>query len=273
MNSVYAHITSLEQSTGNLGDRMGFLLADSILGADKYRRQGIRQKTEVTNATVGIVGSLIAALCDSPATVVGGGLINGNRRAYSPEFKPVGVRGFLTQAAVERDSGFRSMVIGDPGLLLPRLVPLPLRRKKPLGFIIHHVDRDAWREKFPDHQDCLIDNYASEEEFVAQLAGYEAVASTSLHGCVFSHAFGVPVAPFVLTDQVFGGDFKFRDYYSAYGIDISRPGLPTDVSAILRTIHRTPQPTAQAVADRQSEQLRCIMNALANSLRLARARR
>ncbi|PBB08066.1 hypothetical protein CKW39_09565 [Kocuria sp. WRN011] len=273
MNSVYAHMTSLDQTAGNLGDRMGFLLADSILGAGKYRRQGIRQKTDVTDSTVGIVGSLIAALCDSPATVVGGGLINGNRRAYSPEFKPVGVRGFLTQAAIERDSGLRSTVIGDPGLLLPRLVPMPLRRKKPLGFIVHHVDREAWREKFPDHQDCLIDNYAPEGEFVEQLAGYETVASTSLHGCVFSHAYGVPVAPFVLTDQVFGGDFKFRDYYSAYGIDVSRPDLPTDVSAILRNIQRVAQPTAQAVADRQSEQLRYIMNALANSLRVDRARR
>lgn len=273
MNSVYAHMTSLDQITGNLGDRMGFLLADSILGAGKYRRLGIWQKTEVTDSTVGIVGSLIAALCDSPATVVGGGLINGNRRAYSSEFKPVGVRGFLTQAVIERDSGLRSAVIGDPGLLLPRLVPLPLRRRKPLGFIVHHVDREAWREKFPEHQDCLIDNYATEDEFVAQLAGYEAVASTSLHGCVFSHAYGVPVAPFVLTDQVFGGDFKFRDYYSAYGLDIPRPVLPTDVRAIERTIERTAQPSAQVIADRQSEQLRYIMNALANSLRLDRARR
>lgn len=273
MNSVYAHMTSLHHTTGNLGDRMGFLLADSILGSGKYKRQGIRHKNEVTDSTVGIVGSLIAALCDSPATVVGGGLINGNRRTYSSEFKPVGVRGFLTQAVIERDSGLRPTVIGDPGLLLPRLVPLPLRRKKPLGFIVHDVDREAWREKFPDHQDCLIDNYATENEFVEQLSAYEVVASTSLHGCVFSHAYGVPVAPFVLTDQVFGGDFKFRDYYSAFGIDITRPELPTDGGAIRRIIERTAQPAAQAVADRQSEQLVYIMNALANSFRLDRARR
>lgn len=265
MKPIYAHITSLEQTTGNLGDRMGFLLADSFLGAGKYQRQGIRQKTEVTDSTVGMVGSLIAALCDSPATVVGGGLINGNRRSYSPEFKPVGVRGFLTQAAIERDSGLHSTVIGDPGLLLPRLVPLPLRRRKPLGFIVHHVDREAWREMFPDHQDCLIDNYATENEFVAQLAEYEVVASTSLHGCVFSHAYGVPVAPFVLTDQVFGGDFKFRDYYSAYGVDIFRRNLPFDPRTIIDIIKNTPQPSMQTVADRQSEQVRFITGALASS--------
>ena len=74
----------------------------------------------------------------------------------------------------------------------------------------------------PAHLDVhlIVDNYATRAEFVRQLADYRAIVSTSLHGCIFAHSFGIPVAPFVLTDGVFGGDFKFQDHYSALGIDI-----------------------------------------------------
>ncbi|MCW1805164.1 hypothetical protein [Brachybacterium squillarum] len=42
MRSVYAHKTVTRGDAGNLGDMMGFHLADAIIGPDAYTRQGMR---------------------------------------------------------------------------------------------------------------------------------------------------------------------------------------------------------------------------------------
>ena len=170
MTSVYAHKTVVRGDSGNLGDMMGFHIADWILGADSYSRLGMRQKESLPGGTVALVGSLVAALAESPATIVGGGLINGNSRRYGPDVRIEAVRGFLTQALVERDAKQLPAVIGDPGLLLPRISPMtPSETRKPLGFIIHDVDREEFARLYPDRVEDIVDNYAPRDEFVAQL--------------------------------------------------------------------------------------------------------
>lgn len=263
MKSVYAHITSVHAETGNLGDLMGFHIADRILGEGSYRKLGIRSKDSLPDGTVAIVGSLIAAVTHAPCRVIGGGLINGNRRDYGPEFSAEGVRGFLTQSILGRDAGQVPRVIGDPGLLLSDIEPMPpVRSKQPLGFIIHAVDRPEFVSRYPEHDPHIIDNYASRGQFVRQLSQYEMVASTSLHGCIFAHAYGIPVAPFVLTDKVFGGDFKFRDHYSSFGIDIRRSVLEGDDDEILDCIRDAPQPAQEQVRSLKARQWDSLRAAL-----------
>lgn len=263
MRSVYAHKTVTRGDAGNLGDMMGFHIADWILGPDAYTRQGMRQKETLDGDTVALVGSLVAALAESPARIVGGGLINGNTRRYGPEVRIEAVRGFLTQALVERDAKQLPAVIGDPGLLLPRISPMtPSEERRPLGFIIHDVDREEFTRLYPGQVADIVDNYAPRDEFVAQLSRYRAIASTSLHGCIFAHAYGVPVAPFVLTDKVFGGDFKFRDHYSVFGIDVRRAQLAGSPEDLLCTVLECPQPPAGKVADLMDRQLEVITAAL-----------
>lgn len=264
MRSVYAHKTSIREDSGNLGDMMGFHIADWIIGPDAYTRMGMRRKDALDAETVALVGSLVAVLVDSPARIVGGGLINGNARAYGPDVRIEAVRGFLTQALVERDAKQLPAVIGDPGLLLPRISPMtPTDDRKPLGFIVHDVDREEFAKRYPAQVADIVDNYAPRDEFVRQLSSYRAIASTSLHGCIFAHAYGIPVAPFVLTDKVFGGDFKFRDHYSVFGIDVRRQRLANSPEDILCSVLECPQPRAGAVTDLMDVQETTIRAALA----------
>ncbi|MEW1978948.1 polysaccharide pyruvyl transferase family protein [Kocuria palustris] len=263
MKNVYAHITTVNSTTGNLGDMMGFHIADHILGDGAYRRLGIRSKDDVPGGTVALVGSLIAALTHAPCRIVGGGLINGSRRVYGPEFRAEAVRGFLTQTILARDAGQTPEVIGDPGLLLSDLQPMRAAEgRQRLGFIIHAVDREEFVARYPEHEADIIDNYGGISEFVDQLSRYDAVASTSLHGCIFAHSYGIPVAPFVLTDKVFGGDFKFRDHYSALGIDVRRTPLEGTSEDMLRTVQRTVQPSAQQIQRLKARQWEAIREAL-----------
>lgn len=263
MRAVYAHKTIVDGDGGNLGDMMGFHIADWLIGPDAYQRKGMKHRDALDGETVALVGSVIAALIDSPVRVVGGGLINGNTRKYSPRVRLEGVRGFLTQSVIERDAKLVPEVIGDPGLLLPRISPMPPRaERKPLGFIIHDVDREEFVRRYPEQVENIVDNYAAKDEFVSQLADYDAVASTSLHGCIFAHAYGVPVAPFTLTDKVFGGDFKFRDHYSAFGLDVHRLPLEGAPESILDQVRRFPQPTMDQVMRLMDRQLQLIIPAL-----------
>lgn len=263
MRSVYAHKTTVAGDAGNLGDMMGFHIADAIIGPDAYVRKGIRQKDALDRETIALVGSVIAALVDSPVRVIGGGLINGSTRTYGPDVRIEAVRGFLTQTIIERDAKQVPEVIGDPGLLLPWLSPLPESEKRSgIGYVIHDVDREEFARRYPTETDRIIDNYASREEFVAQLSRYEAVASTSLHGCIFAHAYGIPVAPFVLTDKVFGGDFKFRDHYSAFGIDVRRQPLAGAPEDLRLHVLDCPQPEPSQVEDLASLQRDVITDAL-----------
>ncbi|WP_345311343.1 polysaccharide pyruvyl transferase family protein [Kocuria gwangalliensis] len=254
----------MNRDDGNLGDKMGFHIADWMLGSESYVRLGLRNLDLVNQDTVAIVGSLIAAVVDKECNVVGGGLINPNSRKYNPNLRITGVRGFLTKSIIQRDSqAHRPLVIGDPGLLLSELETMPYcRDKRDLGFIIHDVDRDAFYKKYPDLADRVIDNYAPLGDFVEQLSGYRAVASTSLHGCIFCHSYGIPVAPFVLTGKVYGGDFKFEDYYSSYGLNVIRCPLEGSVDRVLSLVGSAPQPDPARLVDLKYMQRDLIGKAL-----------
>ena len=51
-----------------------------------------------------------------------------------------------------------------------------------------------------------------------RIAQCEAILSSSLHGLAVADALAVPNAWVRLSDLVRGGDFKFHDYYSVFGI-------------------------------------------------------
>lgn len=256
IKTVYAHMSYVHRDNGNLGDKMGFHIADWMIGEEFYERLGMRDAERIDQDTVALVGSVIAALVDTQCEIVGGGLINGNVRKYSDALRITGVRGFLTKALIQRDSKVhRPEVVGDPGLLLSRIETMPYAsERKPLGFIVHDVDREAFARRYPEQVADIVDNYAPLDEFVRQLSRYHAIASTSLHGCIFSHAYGIPVAPFVLTDKVYGGQFKFEDYYSSYGLNISRAPLDGGPDKILETVRSAPQPDGHQLVDLQELQ-------------------
>ena len=43
------------------------------------------------------------------------------------------------------------------------------------------------------------------------------ILSSSLHGLVAADSFGIPNIRMVCSDRIYGGDFKYDDYYSAFG--------------------------------------------------------
>lgn len=249
--SVFYHV----DSTNNLGD-----LWSTYIFIHYANRMGIQRQIDIaresTTTFVTSVGStlqwlfnrhevdrrLIASkeevIHDHPSsglrTSIGNGFITeaAEESLYDSFLVDiVGVRGPLTRGILNRKLQRYPPVISDPGLLASRIYPaslssLPPSELKELGFVVHESHRAIFRKLFPAFQDHLIDNhiFLNAQAFFDQLRSYKRVVSSSLHGIIFAHTYGIPVLPVVFfdsdnvfTDSVLGGDFKYMDYYHSVG--------------------------------------------------------
>ncbi len=168
-------------------------------------------------------------------TSIGNGLISADGEDYvhdDPHVIIAGVRGPLTREILSRAINRAPPVISDPGLLAPRMFPLTrpsASLRRPVGFVVHEAHREVFGKVFPQFQDLLVDNHVTlnARAFMEQLLSYEVIVSSSLHGIVFAHAYGINVLPVSFhldvsgrserKDVIVGGDFKYRDYYQSVG--------------------------------------------------------
>ena len=135
-----------------------------------------------------------------------------------------------------------SIQLGDPGLLAGLLTEKKPSRYK-LGIIPH------WSEFLQpalaplvamSPEILLIDPCAGAREVLDNICRCEHILSSSLHGLIVADALGIPNAWLRLNlgyeDQAGMGEFKYRDYYSIFGLDqiaFLTPEEATGLDAIL----------------------------------------
>lgn len=122
---------------------------------------------------------------------------------------------------------------GDPGLLADMLWPELKKTAKRyrVGLVPHYEDRSESTVQTVANAlgPCtIIDVFDDVTDVLRQIASCECVLSSSLHGLIVADAFGVPNAWIKLSEKIRGDDFKFRDYYSIYGLDQHTAPLRAD---------------------------------------------
>lgn len=143
------------------------------------------------------------------------------------------IRGALS-AEILKKSGYiknEEIVLGDAGLLASDLIPHGTTKKYSLGVIPHFRDLDnplIWKivEKTPGS--ICINVQDSPVDVVEKIAKCERVVSTSLHGLIVADSLHIPNLwlenPWVHYESpVDCYRFKYKDYYSALGIDDIEP--------------------------------------------------
>ena len=162
---------------------------------------------------------------NSPLVIWGSGFMHDEVRGVKQyrELKVMALRGRLSKSIMASllQTDLTNIALGDPGLLMNRLVSVTSEKNYALGVIPHYVD----------YNNELIDNFIDENprsvkinivgnplEVLKKIGECETILSTSLHGLIAADSLGIPSKWIRVSDKMAGGDFKFHDYYSVFNI-------------------------------------------------------
>ena len=145
------------------------------------------------------------------------------------------VRGKLTRHVLDKYGAVETqqrVEYGDPGLFYPQLLDRMPEKKYELGVVAHECDYLAGEficEQMAKSGCKTKFIYARREhpiEIVEDIASCSRIISSSLHGCIVADSLNIPNKMMLLS--YFGRPkemhlFKYRDYYSAYGMELPQP--------------------------------------------------
>ena len=204
-------------SRANVGDALTPWLIQRLTGA--FPTFARPEESVLKYFVCGSVASYATAHC-----VLWGPGIMSLRDEIDPRATILAVRGPLTRARA-LDCGVDCPdVYGDPALLLPRLYAPSRSKRHGMGVVPHFSDKPRVAAGVAASSSVqLIDVQAPVETFVDSVTSCEVVASSSLHGIIVSHAYGVPAAWIKFGDLPSGDDSKFHDYYLSIGEEPPEP--------------------------------------------------
>lgn len=209
---------------GNFGDVLNPYLI--------HRLTGVPPRFVSAGAGVLAIGSIIK-FARAGTKVWGSGTPRLTDR-LSAEATYCAVRGPLTRRLVLDSGGTCPEIYGDAALLLPRLYNPNVSKRHAVGLIRHHVHTEEDIALAPDVTEIDIMRCGTEEieAFIDEVLACDVIISTSLHGLIVAHAYGIPAVWGDFSDaetRIQGNHVKFLDYFASVGIT---DAVPFDLSGI-----------------------------------------
>jgi pyruvyltransferase len=202
----------------NVGDAIGAPLVEAITG----RKVRVAGEAPLPIPNLIAIGS-IAHWSDEHSVLWGCGLI-AKSVSFCPPAKVLALRGKLTRDQFVARGIDCGDLLGDAGLFLPELIApsVPIHG---VGLVPHYVDRDsAFVSQCRQKGVRIIDVRDSPQSYVEQLTSCRCIVSSSLHGIIIAHAYGIPAAWVRISHGLHGDGFKFFDYYSS--LDLKARDVP-----------------------------------------------
>lgn len=111
------------------------------------------------------------------------------------------------------------LVFSDPAILLPLVYHPTIKKSFNIGVIPHNLDYTLVNEKYSiNSQINIIDLHTSDVEHVVdEIIKCNIILSSSLHGVIVAHAYGIPALWIKLGDISTDG-IKFYDYFDSVNI-------------------------------------------------------
>lgn len=196
----------------NWGDALSPVLVALISGKAVVHLEGLHHDRFLA------IGSILGG-ANERAEVWGSGFIREDEPLVGRPRAVHAVRGPLSRESLRKQGVECPEVYGDPALLLPRFYNPVVPKRYAVGIIPHYIDKGhPWLERCRrDPQVLVIDIEGGLQEFVRAVKSCEAILSSSLHGLICADAYGVPNAWVQFSEDVIGGDYKFRDYRLSIG--------------------------------------------------------
>lgn len=176
--------------------------------------------TEPGNADVVVTGSILQNIPKGfSGLIAGAGLIR-DKEYRLPDATILGVRGKLTAARVGAPD---DAVLGDPGLLASEVFSSQHEKKYVLGLVPHYIDKQDERVKVLqrryEQRIKVIDVQQKPRKVFKDIGACRNIISSSLHGIITADSLHIPNSWMVLSNEVIGKGFKFRDYTSIFPSD------------------------------------------------------
>lgn len=198
----------------NAGDWVGPFLFKAITSKEPvYRISSNRSLTTVFLT----VGSLTRWICED-AIVWGSGLLDTNEIFWRP-YKTLAVRGPYTRNRFLELGYSCPSVYGDPAILLPKYFQPERKISYRVGIIPHYTNINDAKNLFGDDAEIIIIDIRNPLELVLQnILSCDYIVSSSLHGLIFAHSYGIPAGHIEFTSKPGGDGIKFLDYYASGSI-------------------------------------------------------
>lgn len=157
------------------------------------------------------IGSILR-YASADSIVWGSGFMNANETTLATDIRAV--RGPLTANKLGLDG---KIPYGDPALLLPIFFKKEKSHSNILGIIPHFTEYKYFKDIYGDKYKVINLINTNPLEVVSEILSCSYILSTSLHGLIISHAYGIPAIRIKRGD--IGSDgFKFEDYFLSVGI-------------------------------------------------------
>ena len=198
---------------GNFGDALNPYVVEKLAG--------IPPRMGPAGVSLLMIGSIVK-FAAAGSTVWGAGTPR-MTDVLAPDAKYLAVRGPLTRRLVLRSGGTCPDVFGDCAAFLPQLYRPKSSGKHALGLIRHGSHTAALA-----HADGVLEISVERvgdtdfEAFIDEVCSCERILSSSLHGLIVAHAYGIPAewCTFAgMEASISQGDHtKFDDYFLSVGL-------------------------------------------------------
>ena len=184
-------------------------------------------------------------LSEEPLHVWGSGFLFGDD-IHDPVCRPnIVVHALRGKLSKEKLSGLlgkdlpEDLPLADPGLLASCVITDNPQKKYKIGFIPHFREHGTKEVEYilaNNKNMHFIDITKDCREVIRELQACESIISSSLHGLIFADSLHIPNLHARITELPKGGTFKYRDYYSSFGLEDIALSLEEIVGISFETI-------------------------------------
>lgn len=204
----------------NFGDDLNVYLFEELTGKKVLKYD---EFFHISKSNYIGIGSIIE-WCSTPHSIVwGSGAMYGDKNKKIKLSSVKALRGKYTKRYLEGCGIKCPDVFGDPALLLPLVYnPNNVIKKYRYGIVPHFIDLNSPSvQEFSKLQDDVLiinlQKYNDWHEVINLFLSCENIVSSSLHGLIIADAYKIPNVRISFSNNILGGDFKYKDYFSGIG--------------------------------------------------------
>ena len=203
---------------GNFGDKLTAFLLQKLTA---YSIESVSYR-HIKEADLIGIGSILQRVPEDYSGIIwSSGFLEDNTKIFS-KANIFAIRGKLSLNKINGKT--EHTILGDGGLLC-YLMASKLPKKYKLGIIPHYIDKNLplIKQMASNPEIKVIDICGSCDDIIKEVQQCDYVISSSLHGCVVADSLNIPNEWIKLSNKVKGNGFKFKDYYSAFGMENKTP--------------------------------------------------